>query len=46
MDKYSFRQLVSKPDAPWKVYKATLTKYEDSDKALATGSSETFFDFC
>ncbi len=32
MDKYSFRQLVSKKAETWNVYKATLTKFEESDK--------------
>ena len=31
MDKYSFRQLVSKKADPWNVYKATLTKYDEGD---------------
>jgi len=44
MDKYSFRQVVSKPEDKWNVYKATLTKFEDNDPTATSKSN--FFDFC
>lgn len=46
MDKYSYRQVVANGDKPWKVYKATLSKWDPIDDAATFGTSENFFDFC
>ena len=44
MDKYSFRQEVQTGDQPWKVYKATLSKWDEGDAGFS--STENFWDFC